>query len=126
MLLSSFILLFVSIYSKFSHCNLSLVEEIQASHIPVDHPSFSFQPHNETVTFTKILSQIRTGFIIVPLLGIMESIDTSKSFAQERIEDRHRSRDSVGRHCKYHRIIFLTLSCHWPLFSANWPNSSAK
>ena len=32
MLLSSFILLFVSIYSKFSHCNLSLVKKSSQSH----------------------------------------------------------------------------------------------
>ena len=46
----------------------------------------AFQSHNETVTFTKIGSQIKTWFIIVPFPGNMESIAAAKSFAQERTD----------------------------------------
>ena len=76
--------LFVFIYTKFSSkCNFSLVGEIPAGHIPVDIPPFAFQSKNETVTFVDVASQIRSGFIVVPLLGILESIAIAKSFARK-------------------------------------------
>ena len=75
--------LFVFIYSKFSHCNLSLVQKIPAGRIPVGIPPFSFHSHNEMVTLSEMGSQIKTGFIIVPLLGILESIAIAKSFARK-------------------------------------------
>merc|ERR1712226_137344 len=74
------------VWSEIGHHNFSTVEKIEnAGSVPITVPPFGFEDSasNSTVSFVDMVVDIKTGFIIVPLLGILESIAIAKAFARK-------------------------------------------
>ena len=76
----------VYIWSVVGDHQFSTVEKIEnAGQVPIGMPPFGFvdKATNTTVSLVDMVVDIKAGFLIVPLLGILESIAIAKSFARK-------------------------------------------
>lgn len=71
---------YLSIYSIGS---LSLTGEVKSGLPPIIVPAFTLNKHNITYTTGELFSKIGSGFAIVPLLSLIETIAIGQAFARK-------------------------------------------
>ncbi|XP_075248431.1 sodium-independent sulfate anion transporter-like [Convolutriloba macropyga] len=76
----------VYLWSTVGDHQFSTVEKIEnAGSVPFGVPPFGFHDDatNTTISLTEMVTDIKAGFLIVPLLGILESVAIAKAFARK-------------------------------------------
>ncbi|XP_052766037.1 sodium-independent sulfate anion transporter-like isoform X2 [Mya arenaria] len=73
-----------AILEKYGHGDaLSVTGHVKAGLPPFKPPNFSLQNGNTTITTGQIFGDIGAGLIVVPILGLVESIAIGKAFARQ-------------------------------------------
>uniref|UniRef100_A0A1B6DL52 SLC26A/SulP transporter domain-containing protein n=1 Tax=Clastoptera arizonana TaxID=38151 RepID=A0A1B6DL52_9HEMI len=83
-------------YSTQDHYPFKLTGQIGSGFPPFRLPPFSTTSGNQTIPFITMVSDLGVGTIVVPLIGVLESVSIAKAFAKGKTVDATQEMIALG------------------------------
>jgi len=84
------------VYYQYGEFPFQLTGEVVGGFPPFSLPPFSTVEGNKTVTFPQMTSKLGSGIIVIPLVGLLESISIAKAFAKGKTVDATQEMIALG------------------------------